>query len=479
MRKRSRIQSKLVSYIWICVIPFIALFLIAIVGLFQYYRDYDRLVRNITAANEYSMSFEDNLNEMMYRIIIGSANWSNPEEKLEGEDPKGLIAQTKERFTELRTTASEKKVRADIDALIKLLGILDQRVDDILKNVEEGGHYDENMEMLDMNIRTLTSLIQVDIQKYIYDEATNMEKLRGAMAGRVVNTTRMLICLMIIMIAVILFFSKRLSRRLTKPITGLCNMTEKFAGGDFTVEYHTESNDEMETLAESFNSMVKEIQNLVDDIHKEQEIAKEAELRLLQEQINPHFLYNTLDAIMWMTESGENQKAIRMVQELSNFFRISLSKGQSEITISNEKEHIRSYLEIQHYRYQDIMEYEIDFSEDILDKRIQKLTLQPLVENALYHGIKNKRGKGMIRVTGQFDGDDIVLKVSDNGRGMTEEELKVLRDRINGVIPEEDSGFGMRNVEQRLKMNYGNGYGISVESIYGEGTDVTVRIPAV
>ncbi|MBR3042850.1 MAG: sensor histidine kinase, partial [Eubacterium sp.] len=329
--------------------------------------------------------------------------------------------------------------------------------------------------------RTLTSLIQDDIQKYIYDEATNMEKLRIEVAKSLLSTVRFLVILLIIIIAFIYIISRRLSKRITEPITDLCEMTEKFAGGDFTVSYHTDRNDEMSTLAESFNSMVKEIETLIDDIHKEQENAKDAELRLLQEQINPHFLYNTLDAIIWMTESGENQKAIQVIQELSSFFRITLSKGQREITINNEKEHVKSYLEIQRYRYQDIMDYELHIDEDILDYHIQKLTLQPIVENALYHGIKNKRGKGLIEVYGAKDGDDIVFTIRDNGIGMKEEELERLRLLISGKVEEDDgndqSGFGMANVEKRIEMLYGSKYGMTVDSVYTEGTTVTVRIP--
>ena len=484
-KKQSKIQSKLIKYIWVCVIPMIILFGFAVVKLYSYYQEYDLLVRNITSANEYNMRFKDKMDETMYRIITGSANWSDPEKKLEDEDPKAYINGARGHFALLRDKTTEENVRSDLDALIKLLGILEERTDDILKNVEEGGHYDENMEMLDMNIRTLTTLIQDDIQKYIYDEATNMENLRIEVASSLLSTLRFLVILLIIIIVFIFVFSKRLSKRITEPITDLCDMTEKFAGGDFTVEYHTDRTVEMSKLAESFNSMVKEIETLVEDIHKEQENAKDAELRLLQEQINPHFLYNTLDAIIWMTESGESQKAIQITEELSSFFRISLSKGQSEITIKNERDHVKSYLEIQRYRYQDIMDYELDFEEGILDYHIQKLTLQPIVENALYHGIKNKRGKGLIKVTGRLDGKDIVFEVEDNGIGMKEDELAGLRELIENpkeidLTPNDShKGFGMANVEQRLEMHYGEKYGMSVESTYMEGTTVTVRIPQV
>ena len=479
-KKTSKIQSKLITYIWICVIPFIVLLVFALIRLYSYYQEYDLLVRNITGANKYSMEFKDDMDEMMYRIIIGSANWTDAEEKLEGEDPKALISEARTHFKELRSKSTEENVIADLDALIKLLGILDERVDDILANVEEGGHYDENMEMLDMNIRTLTSLIQGDVQQYIYDEATNMEMLRREVASGLLTTIRVLVILLIAIILFIYIMSNRLSKTITTPVTELVDMTEKFAGGDFTVSYHPESHDEMEILAESFNSMVKEIETLVEDIHKEQENAKDAELRLLQEQINPHFLYNTLDAIIWMTEAGENKKAIQMTQDLSTFFRVSLSKGASQITIENEREHVKSYLKIQRFRYQDILDYKIDFDDDILGYHIQKLTLQPIVENAIYHGIKNKRGKGMIQVSGKLEGNDVVFRIEDDGIGMTDEELSHLRGIISGRITEdEQAGFGMANVQKRLVKNYGASYGIQVESEYMKGTVVTVRIPKV
>ncbi|MBO5610685.1 MAG: sensor histidine kinase [Eubacterium sp.] len=481
-KRSSKIQSKLIRYIWICVIPLIILFSIAIIRLYTYYQEYDQLVRNITSANEFNMSFKNNMDETMYRIITGSANWTDAEEKLEDDDPKAQINDARIHFEKLRGVTTEENVRSDLNALIKLLGILEERVDDILANVEEGGHYDENMEMLDMNIRTLTSLIQDDIQKYIYDEAKNMEMLRRQVANSLLNSIRVIIFVLIAIIVVIFVLSRRLSRGITEPITELVSMTEKFAGGDFSVSYHPDRDDEMKTLAESFNSMVKEIETLVDDIHREQENAKDAELRLLQEQINPHFLYNTLDAIIWMTEAGENQKAIQIIQELSSFFRISLSKGESEITIRNEREHVKNYLEIQRFRYQDILDYEIDIDEELLDFHIQKLTLQPIVENAIYHGIKNKRGGGKITVSGHphYNGKDIVFTVYDDGIGMNKEELDRLRALISSEVTSEDnSGFGMANVEKRIEMLYGSGYGMSVESVSGEGTTITVTIPKV
>ena len=473
------IRARLNIFSMLCIVPMIALFIFTFASMYRFYRAYDQLVRNITSANEYNMSFKESMDEMMYKIIIGSANWTDAEEKLEGEDPKKLIREAEEHFRSLRESAESKTVYADLSALLKLLGILDERVDDILRNVEEGGHYDENMEMLDLNIRTLTSLIQDDIHIYINDEADNMEILRQRVADSFLKTFRVLILLVAAVILFSLYGSKKLADSITEPVTKLCDMTTKFAGGDFSVSYDPGTEDELKTLADSFNSMVGEIGTLVEDINREQKNARDMELRLMQEQVNPHFLYNTLDAITWLTESGENKQAVQMIQELSSFFRTTLSKGRDLITVREEQEHIRSYLEIQHFRYRDIMEYEITVDEEIAGCTIQKLTLQPIVENALYHGIKNKRGLGRITVNGLGDGGDMVFTVQDNGIGMTEEELRDLRLRIEGKMePEKKNGFGMAVVQARIRMQYGEGYGLSVDSKYMEGTTVTVRLPA-
>ena len=478
MRNMNRIRGKMLVYIWACIVPFLLLFGFSVVSMYRTYVSYDLIVTNITRANEYNRSFKIEMDEEMYRIIIGSANWTNPLEKLEGDDPKSKIREARQHFVELLDNTEGKQVRADLTALIKLLDILDRRVDDILANVEEGGHYDENMEMLDLNIRTLTSLIQEDIHTYIYDEVTNMESLRRQTRDGFLMTMRVLIAMMFVLLVSVYMIAGRLADGITRPVTRLCEMTQKFAGGDFSVSYHPNTHDEMETLAESFNSMVGEIGTLVRGIHLEQQNAREAELRLLQEQVNPHFLYNTLDAIIWLTESGENDQAVRMTQELSNFFRTTLSKGKDLITVREEESHIRSYLEIQHFRYQDILDYSISFSEDIQDCCIQKLTLQPIVENAIYHGIKNKRGKGMITVEGRAKADSIEIQVHDNGIGMKPEELEHLNALIAGEEePKQGHGFGMANVQQRIHMQFGPEYGITAESVYQEGTIITITIP--
>ena len=191
-------------------------------------------------------------------------------------------------------------------------------------------------------------------------------------------------------------------------------------------------------------------------------------------QINPHFLYNTMDTIIWLIEADKQQEAVEMVSNLSSFFRHSLSKGEDVISLAEEERHVRSYLQIQHARYKDIMEYTVDIDPGLHDAMLPKLTLQPLVENALYHGIKLKRAKGTIRITGRLEDGCVLLRVEDNGVGMTRERLSQLRSAMER---QERVGFGLSAVNQRLMLQFGPEYGLRIHSEEGLGTTVTARIP--
>ena len=237
----------------------------------------------------------------------------------------------------------------------------------------------------------------------------------------------------------------------------------------------------MTALGMSFNIMIGKIRDLLEAKRREQENLQKAELRALQAQINPHFLYNTLDTIIWMAESGRTDQVIEIVRALSSFFRLSLSKGRDWITIREEVERTRSYLTIQKMRYRDILDYRIEVSAGTTDKTILKLLLQPLVENALYQGIKNKRQGGMItvRVT-QPAADEVLLEVEDNVIGIAPEKLAKIQGLLASDADEmqSDGGFGIENVQKRVKLYYGQPYGLSIRSEMGVGTCVTILIPA-
>ena len=216
---------------------------------------------------------------------------------------------------------------------------------------------------------------------------------------------------------------------------------------------------------------------MIDTIKEDERKMRYTELRLLQEQINPHFLYNTLDTIVWLIEGKDLEKAVSMVVSLSEFFRLVLSRGKEFITIEEEELHIRSYLEIQQVRYRDILQYDIAIDPALYRYRILKLTLQPLVENSLYHGIKYKRTDGRIDVIGKQEGSLIRFIVKDNGVGMEETELRKLREEIRKPCKETEKGFGLANVNERIRMNFGPQYGMEIDSVKNEGTCVSITIP--
>jgi two-component system sensor histidine kinase YesM len=249
---------------------------------------------------------------------------------------------------------------------------------------------------------------------------------------------------------------------------------QQFGEGHFDaapVETHIT---ELQTLDSGFDEMARRVDALMEKQMQDQQSLHRAELELLQAQINPHFLYNTLDSIAILAESDRGEDVVTMVTSLSTFFRNSLNKGADILSLGAECAQVQSYLEIQQIRYSDILRYEISIPQELMDCMVPKLILQPLVENALYHGIKNRRGMGMITVTGEEKDDDLLLKVSDNGAGMDEERVRELQA---GIYEDKHTGLGLVNVHKRIRLYCGDTYGLSFESTSGKGTVVTVRLP--
>jgi len=272
-----------------------------------------------------------------------------------------------------------------------------------------------------------------------------------------------------------------ISRSVYLPIKRLHDVTTTITKNDLQALVTRDNVDEITELGMSFNIMIGRIRELLDAKVREQEELKKAELRALQAQINPHFLYNTLDTIIWMAEAQQTAQVVEIVTALSSFFRISLSKGRDWITIGEELERTQSYLTIQRMRYRDILDFRIEADERVLDCTILKLILQPLVENALYHGIKNRRTGGTIVVRArQRTEDEVLLEVEDNGIGLTPDRLARLQAELNDDSGEMklDSGFGLGNVNKRIRLYYGRQYGLSLKSEYSTGTCATLVIPA-
>lgn len=460
----------------VCLVPLTVMIVYLLILLNRFSDRYNAITDNITMANEYSINFKENMDYTMYMIVV---NMERAEEIVGTQQPHVMINNARKDFQTLYGLTASEYARSQISGIQKCLNTLEDRVREIEADALVSGAYDQNMERLDLNIRVLTELIQERIQEYVYVETSHLETLREGIHSDVSNALRTCIIIFIAILLGAIVLSRKIMTGITEPIRKLSDAAKKAGSGDLEVRAQESSSDELAVLNESFNQMLEKIGQLVEGIRIEQINLRQTELKVLQAQINPHFLYNTLDSIIWLAESGEKEQVVQMVSSLSDFFRTTLSKGRDYITIQEEETHIRSYLKIQQFRYRDILEYEIQIPREMSQYPILKLTLQPLVENALYHGIKNKRGVGRIRITGKEEPERLVLCVQDDGIGMKPEQLAGVRDMTGGRSDDasRSSGFGLFNVNQRLQLNYGAEYGLRIDSTYGEGTAVTVVIP--
>jgi two-component system sensor histidine kinase YesM len=265
---------------------------------------------------------------------------------------------------------------------------------------------------------------------------------------------------------------------ISKPIKQLSAAMRDVQGGNFDTVINIKSRDEIGILAQCYNTMIYKIKQLVDEVQESHVKEKKSEIKALQAQINPHFLYNTLESVMWLAEGGENDKIIEMVSRLGKYYRLSLSKGMDIVTIRSELEHVKNYLEIEKCRFGDKFNYEIKCDERIEQHECLKLILQPLVENSLLHGIMNKEIEGIIHIEVEKEEKNIFITISDNGSGITAERLKEINECFSsGNSKVLRSSYGIKNVNERIQLRYGKEYGLSYSSIYGEWTTVKIRLP--
>lgn len=270
-----------------------------------------------------------------------------------------------------------------------------------------------------------------------------------------------------------------ISSKITNPIQELEKSVNALEAGELDTEVYTGGSYEIRHLGRSIGDMAGQIKVLMNDIVAEHESKRKSEFDTLQSQINPHFLYNTLDIIVWMIENEQKAEAVKVVTALARFFRISLSKGKSIILVKDELEHVRNYLMIQQMRFKNKFTYTIDAEPETLGLASLKLMLQPLVENAIYHGMEFMDGDGEIEVKVRREGEDLWFIIRDNGLGMTTEQVESLLSEHPHVTSKRGSGIGVKNVNERIRLYFGEQYGLLIESEPDEGTVIRIHLPAV
>ncbi|MEG0689047.1 MAG: histidine kinase, partial [Hungatella sp.] len=270
-----------------------------------------------------------------------------------------------------------------------------------------------------------------------------------------------------------------ISSKITDPIKELEKSVNALEAGALDAEVYAGGSYEIQHLGSSIKHMARQIQVLMNDIVTEHESKRKSEFDTLQSQINPHFLYNTLDIIVWMIENERQSEAVKAVTALARFFRISLSKGKSIIPVRDELEHVRNYLMIQEMRYKNKFTYTIEAQEEVLELASLKLMLQPLVENAIYHGMEFMDGDGEIQIRASLCEGDLQFSIYDNGFGMTAEQVAGLLTETGHVPSGRGSGIGVNNVNKRIHLYFGEQYGLTILSEPDEGTTILIHLPAV
>ena len=424
---------------------------------------YRTILQNVTAASAFNQDFKSDVDLKMFYYVSDSAYADGkPIEEVESarELAESLLKQT-----------TEKESIDSIESVRDLCITLETRMEE----VDDAETYDEGMTQLENNIYILTDLIQTYMYDYLYYESVHLSELQDEISVQVQYIIGITVTVFVLVVFMIMFYVAKTTETITSPLTQLAERVKDITKGDFEPKTPVEaSQEEMQTLSDGFEEMVGKLNTLIQENKRAERRKRHAELELLQAQINPHFLYNTLDTIIWLIEADKKDESVKMVSDLSDFFRFCLSRGKDIISLEQEEKHVLSYLAIQKTRYQDRMDYQVNIPESLYQYSVPKLTLQPLVENSIYHGIKLQREKGSITVEAVDLQDKIELIVKDNGAGMSEERLLEMRRAIDNG---EKIGFGLRTVHERVQLLFGEEYGLTISSTDGVGTTIAVVIP--
>ncbi len=440
-----------------------------------YARQYDKIISNVSNANRINSIAKNNLPEELWNIICGKKEIIDGKQyEMMNEITFGL----EEILKSTKNTESRDKIAVATRASTTLL----RSTHNLISKMSFGSTVSDNEKALD-EIRTITALFSDIMQDFIVTESESAYKTNLLIKNTAVVLTVIQFGITVLALLISLNSFLMVSSAIQKPISDMEKLSTKVANGDLTARIDIPHVDELNTLAENLNTMTGQIDVLIKKNMEEQKNFQKAEMKALQAQITPHFLYNTFDTIVWLAEEEKTEEVVRITKAFSDFLRISLSRGHEWITIGQELDHIKNYLTIQKIRYSDILNYKIDADESLLNLKMIKLVLQPLVENAIYHGIKNKRGRGELSVSVKFSDASktkILFEVKDNGAGFTDERLCEVRQELSTGAEDSEklsSVYGLYNVNKKLKLYYGvQTQGLVIESEAGKGSTISFEI---
>lgn len=469
---RSTLATKIRFSYLVLLVPIFSILFFSIYNLWSGNQRYEDMINSTLVASEFSLDFKKDFDYEIYLVIVGNKT-------LKESDVDPMLRHAKNVVKGLENITESQDNRDRLQDIRKYLDSLQVYVARIDENMAEGNLYEENMEIWENDVQIVTTLVRDEISQYTYYEIQGIQKSKDDYQKFYTWMLRFCLIALVGVVVAVGIMSYLIPLSITRPFKELSQVTDEIAKGNLSVRANVNTGVEATALSNSMNTMIDKINELLEQVTTEQIRLRKAEFELLQAQINPHFLYNTLDAIIWLAEAGEQKRVVGMVRNLSDFFRTSLNQGKDINSIKEEMLHVKSYLEIQHVRYQDILSYDIEVPEALYIYSIPKITIQPLLENALYHGIKNKRGMGHISIRGEAGEKDFTITVTDDGIGIDETRLRQVQSGIQNKVLTGKDFYGLYNVCERIRLNFGEEYGIFIESVYGEGTSVRVILPYV
>lgn len=436
-------------------------------------RQYDGIITNVSRANELNQTVKISISDEIWDIVAGKKKFSEGDQYI-------ILREIRSGIADMYSRTAPEKNRQLLEVAARAEKTLEKHVDRLGEQMKNGAKVSETEKTLE-DVRGVASLITDILQDFIVAEiqsaALTNESIR--ISSRIFTAVQIIITICAALLAYSTIAS--VSENIRNPIYELEKLSARIASGDFAARAKIPDVDELNRLTENLNTMAGKILGLMNENIREQQNLKKAEMKTLQAQITPHFLYNTLDTIVWLAEDCKTDEVIEITKALSRFFRISLSRGHEWITVKQEMEHVESYLFIQQVRYRDILNYEVAYDPQMAETPCLKLILQPIVENAIYHGIKNKRGRGHLSIGGKIEGGRMIFTISDDGIGMTPARLAEVQQELDAADRPEElvSVYGLYNVSKRLKLYYNYDVIFKIESIYRKGTKITLNVPVI
>ena len=481
-KSSSIIKTIKTSHIVIIILLLIPLLMSIIVTLLNTI-SYDRLITNVNKTNRLNQIVKTDITTELWDIVAGNKSFN------EGTQYQ-IINGIRGQIMDIMETTGEIQSRQLLEVADRSMNTLNRYVDRLGAQMEYRYPVIENERMLD-EIRGVSALVSDILQDFIVLEIESAALQSQRIKTRALVTGFSECAIIVFALIFSVFVQASVSQSVNQSIGSLTALSGSIAEGNLDARAAVPNVRELETLAMDLNTMAGKIKTLIDENTQEQRNLQKSEMKALQAQITPHFLYNTLDSIVWLAEGNQNEQVISITRAFSDFFRISLNRGNEWVQVEDEFKHVESYLTIQKIRYRDILDYTIEYEKEMDQKTILKLLLQPLLENALYHGIKNKRGKGLITVRGWMesttanqDEDWLFFSVEDNGIGIMEGQLEEIRRLMESAghssIPQTATqSYGLYNVGRRLELYYNRTNLLDIQSVYKEGTKVSLKIPVV